>query len=568
MRTAKPLLCLLLALLLTGCMAVDVLPPATQHTVALKPTAAPTATPVPTPTATPVPTPSPTPQITPVPTTMREVAPMPQVNPALLLQETGVFIDGAQVDGYRRATPLNFKAGEDYTQIDGVLTFRGNNYRSGGAFGVADWSTRSLQIAWTLPIGATLGTFSGDWTGVGWNGQPAIVRWPEKTKACMNLYEEKKAKADLTEVIYGTLDGNIYFLDLDDGTYTRDPICLGYPIKGSVSVDPRGLPLLFVGQGISDKDGVRASRSGWRIYSLLDQSELYFLNGHDELDFRSHRLFDSVCLVDAAADTLLECGENGLVYSLKLNSTFDADKGTLSIAPERVTYRYKADIAEYGIENSPTAYRNYLWFADNSGYLTCLDTTTMQPLWVRDCTDDTDASTCLEEDGDDLWLYTACEIDKQGQTGFSYMRKINALTGELVWEVSEPCKKSTSDSGVLATPTLGIAQAKELVYYSVCRSTERDSFLMALNKATGKEVWTLKLSRSSWSSPVMVQNEKGEAMLLHADGEGKLNMIDPLTGEILTSVALGSNVEGSPAVFGSTLVVGTRGQKIHAVKIA
>ena len=40
------------------------------------------------------------------------------------------------------------------------------------------------------------------------------------------------------------------------------------------------------------------------------------------------------------------------------------------------------------------------------------------------------------------------------------------------------------------------------------------------------------------------------------------------TGKILDTINLGGNIEASPAVFGNTIVVGTRTQKIYAVKIS
>ena len=76
------------------------------------------------------------------------------------------------------------------------------------------------------------------------------MKWPEETKQHMNLYEDKKADPDLVEVIYACLDGRIYFLDLKDGTPTRPAIKTdGGPTKGTCSLYPSGIPMLFVGQG-------------------------------------------------------------------------------------------------------------------------------------------------------------------------------------------------------------------------------------------------------------------------------------------------------------------------------
>lgn len=561
----KVCLLLLLTLLLSACAAPHVV-----YEVELTATPLPTAAPTPSPAAapTPEPTATPAPTLTPQPTTLRTVMPADEVAPGLLLEKWEVFQNGEKLESYTRSEPLNFGAGEAYAQVEGVVSFRGNNYRDGGAYGTVDLSTPRLEIVWSNRIGAITNTKSGSWGGVGWNGQPVIVRWNDETRTLMNLYEEKKAQPDLTEVIYGTLDGNIYFLDLADGSYTRDPIDFGYPIKGSVSIFPDGTPLLFMGEGINDRDGHSHSQSGWRIYSLIDQSELFFLNGKDELEYRRHRLFDGACLVDAAHDTVIECGENGLIYSMELNTQYNKSEGTITIDPEVTTYRYKADIEEYGIENAPTAYRNYMWFCDNSGLLTCLDTTTLTPLWVRDCKDDVDASTVLEEDGENLWLYVSTEIDKQGTHGVCHLYKLNALTGELVWEIQLSGGDSGQEAGAYATPALGKGDLQGLLFYSISKTDEYGGGVMlAVDAQTGEILWDLKLSRASWSSPTCVYDKNGNGWVVHADGGGILRLIDGHTGKVLDQVDLGANVEGSPAIFNDMLVVGTRGRKIFGVKI-
>ncbi len=569
----KLILFCLLAALLTACTPPhqrDFLSPAAPEsaspalvTIAATATPAPTATPMPTAQ----PTPSPEPTVTPVPTVLRSVSPAPAYAPENFLKKWEVFQGGEALD-YQRAEPLNFGAGEEYAKVEGVVSFRGNNYRDGGAYGAVDLADPKLTVVWSNRIGAITNTRSGSWGGVGWNGQPVIVRWDEETRNLMNVFQEKKEQAGLTEVIYGTLDGNIYFLDLADGSFTREPIDFGYPIKGSVSIHPGGVPLLFMGQGINDRDGHSASRSGWRIYSLLDQSELFFLDGKDPLEYRRHRLFDGACLVDAARDTVIECGENGLVYSMELNTHFDPAAGELTLDPTVTTYRYKADIAEYGIENAPTAYRNYLWFCDNSGMLTCLDTTSMTPLWARKLQDDVDASTVLEEDGERLFLYAATEIDKQGTRGNCALYKLDALTGEALWERAIPGGSSGLDAGAYATPALGRGDLEGMIYYALCHTEQYGGgILMGVDKATGETVWTQKLGRASWSSPTCVYDENGHGALLHADGKGMLRLLNGRTGEVLSQVDLGANVEGSPAVFNDMLVVGTRGQKIFGVRI-
>ena len=65
----------------------------------------------------------------------------------------------------------------------------------------------------------------------------------------------------------------------------------------------------------------------------------------------------------------------------------------------------------------------------------------------------------------------------------------------------------------------------------------------------------------------MVYDEKGNGYLIVCDSGGKMTLYNALSGKLLDSISLGSNVEGSPAVYDNMIVVGTRGQKIIGVKI-
>ena len=206
------------------------------------------------------------------------------------------------------------KGSDSYATLEGVTTFRGSNYRDGGAYGtIPDKPTRLAEV-WEKRIHGL-----DEWSGVGWTGQASVVRWPADLRAQMNINRAKKAKDGLVEVIYATLDGHIYFLDLDDGQETRKAINIGAPIKGSLAVDPRGVPLLYCGQGIYDVGGKRVA-CGTRIWSLIDQQQLYFLDGKDPVALRGWRAFDCSPLVDGDTDTMITAGENGVLYKVKLNT--------------------------------------------------------------------------------------------------------------------------------------------------------------------------------------------------------------------------------------------------------
>ena len=61
--------------------------------------------------------------------------------------------------------------------------------------------------------------------------------------------------------------------------------------------------------------------------------------------------FDSSALVDAATDTLIYPGENGILYLIKLNTSYDPEAGTLSINPDHIVkWRY------YGTRTSVGSY--------------------------------------------------------------------------------------------------------------------------------------------------------------------------------------------------------------------
>ncbi|MBQ1252137.1 MAG: hypothetical protein IIY02_04395, partial [Firmicutes bacterium] len=196
-------------------------------------------------------------------------------DPALWGIQWEIFADGTAVSEYEREDEILFGAPEEYFVFPGVVAFRGNNYRNSATYGTANISEQTIERIWMAESGELVGT---KWAGSGWTGQPLVVKWDDKTKENMNLYTDKKAKSGLVEVIYATLDGNIYFLDLEDGTPTRDPIEVGMCFKGAGSLDPRGYPLMYVGSGDVN---AKKERPRMFIISLIDGTILYEY-GHEE----------------------------------------------------------------------------------------------------------------------------------------------------------------------------------------------------------------------------------------------------------------------------------------------
>jgi len=176
-----------------------------------------------------------------------------------------------------------FGSPEEYTNVEGITTFRGNHYRNSAAYCSRLVSEKKLELVWTKDIGS-ISYGNTYWPGVGWTGQPLIVRWDEDVRKLMNIDPALK-QTNLVEVIYPTLDGNIYFLNLENGKPTRDPINIGYSTKGTATIDPRGYPILYTGQGLN-QNGDNAAYHEYRIFSLIDQKLIYSIKGTTPEAFR------------------------------------------------------------------------------------------------------------------------------------------------------------------------------------------------------------------------------------------------------------------------------------------
>ena len=460
--------------------------------------------------------------------------------------------------------PIHFGMPQDYTSVVGVTTFRGNNFRNDPTWGGPITIIEELLVErYRINIGNL-----GRWTGVGWTGQPAIIQWDFEVQQLMNLHPHMRGREGLVEVIQGAMDGYIYFFELETGEETRPRINFREPIKGGVTVDARGYPLLYVGQG----DLVRGNRFGYSIFSLIDGTELFFLDGRgDRFSMRRWGAFDSNPLFDTTQDRMILAGENGVIYSMVLQTDFDREAGTISIDPIISRYRHTGS-RRLGTENSPVAFGHYLFFADNAGWIQCLDLHTLEPVWVMDARDDTDSSLVLEweEENERLVIYTATQVDLVRQAGDAYIRKLDAATGEVLWVQTIRCLYNEPfNGGVTATPVVGRHDISHLVIHSVAMVIGRGGggAIIAFDKETGEIVWETAMTSFGWSSPVAVYTEDGTSYIIVSDSGGRMLLLRGATGEVVNRINLGSNVEASPAVFGNMLVVGTRGQRIIGIEI-
>ena len=458
--------------------------------------------------------------------------------PSLYIDSTAIEVNGqtlANLSDYQSADTHSFDAGISYTDVDGIVTFRGNNFRDTASYGNTQIKEGKITDLWTASTGSiTVG--DATWSGSGWTGQPLMEKWSKEAKQSMNMYDWAKEKDDLVEVIYACMDGYVYFLDLETGEPTREALFLGYTFKGSGALDPRGYPILYVGAGYDSNEGTA------RVFvvNLLDCSVMYTFGNNDSFSLRGNlSYFDSSALVDANTDTLIYPGENGILYLIKLNTSYDPAAGTLSIAPDPVVkwhyYGTRTSVASYwlGMEDSAAIYDGYIFMSDNGGNLMCLDLNTLQLVWVQDILDDSNSSPVLSVEDGHLYLYISTSFRlgwRSNSTAEVPVWKIDAETGEIIWQKSYECSSEDGVSGgVQSTIAVGKEELSDYIYVTVARTGgQAEGVLACIDKNTGEAVWE-HAAAYAWSSPVCVYNPDGSGKVLYCNSTGHIYLLDGKT---------------------------------------
>ena len=497
-------------------------------------------------------------------------------DPSNMFDYTGVNVDGQDIEDRDSYAPFfsgEFGVPSAYTDVDGIVGFRGNNFRDDPTYGAVNTLTGSMEIAWTRQTG-TMDSAGHTWSGNGWTGQPLMMKWPREVKQHMNMYDSAKNKDDLVEVIYASMDGYIYFIDLETGEQTRDNMYLGYTFKGAGALDPRGYPIMYVGSGYNSSEGT----SRVFVINLLDCSVMYTFGNDDSFALRNLSFFDSSALVDAETDTLIYPGENGILYLMHLGTKYDASAGTLSIDPDNIIKwnywgtRSSDENFWLGMEDSCCIYKGYLFVCDNGGILWCLDLKTLRVVWAQDILDDSNGSPALSIENGHLYLYVSTSFHlgwRSESTATVPIWKIDAETGEVVWKTDYTCySESGVSGGVQSTPAIGRNSLDDYVYVTVSKTgDEYGGVLTCLNKETGEIVWEHS-AVYTWSSPVCVYDSQGTGTVIYFTFDGKGYMLDGVTGEVKTELQLTTEcVEASPAVYNSRLVVGTRDCEFYGIDL-
>lgn len=522
------------------------------------------------------PTPTPTPEPTPTPVGLPDFKPhsVDGTEPERLISSTAIMVDGEVVEEYESDYEINFDLPERYTELEGIVTFRGDNFRSGAAYGTASVSSKTLTKAWSK---STSGLSDSDgiyWSGSGWTGQPLIVKWPEATRKNISaMYDWAREKEGLVEVIYATLDGHVYFYELTSGEYTRDPLNLGFNYKGAGALDPRGYPILYVGSGVDSVNG----RSRVKVVNLIDNSVMFEFGHNETFANRGWHMFDSSPLVSAETDQLIYPGENGILYIIHLNTKYNEQTGELSVNPDNIVkwkYNGVRSGSRYwlGVESSAAIINNYIFLADNGGNLMCLDLNTLKLVWVQDVLDDTNCSPVVDVEDGHPYIYISTSFHygwRSYSTAEIPIFKIDAETGEIVWRTDYTCYTVQDLSGgVQGTIAVGKNKLSDMIFVPVARTPGASSgTLAALKKDTGEVIWEKETSMYSWSSPVDFYDADGNGYLLYCNSGFNMFLIDGKTGEQLDYMNLGGNIEASPAMYGNYAVVGTRAMRTYCIQV-
>jgi hypothetical protein len=374
------------------------------------------------------------------------------------------------------------------------------------------------------------------------------------------------------------MDGYVYFSELETGKDTRERLFIGYTFKGAGSLDPRGYPLLYVGAGyISARGSARIF-----IISLVDGSVLHSFGHGDSFALRNWPPADASPLVCAETDRLIYPSENGILYIIDLNSEFDPESGTMTIAPSSpVKWRYRGRRSHVnskywlGFEASPAIWRGHIFLAENGGHLMCVDLNTLEPVWVADVLDDTNNSPVLSIENGHPYLYISTGFHggwraPMGGSVVVPIWKFDAFTGRVVWMVDKYVCFTVSgvSGGVQGTIATGKHELENLIFVPVARTPSIGrGTLSAIDKRDGSIVWEYVSSSYAWSSPVCVYDSDGKGYVLYSTANGTMHLLEGLTGSLLDTVNLGGTVEASAAVYESTIVIGTRSNRYWGIKL-
>ncbi|NNC74787.1 MAG: PQQ-binding-like beta-propeller repeat protein [Acidimicrobiia bacterium] len=428
-------------------------------------------------------------------------------------------------------------SGMPWGTVDGLVMFRGNPTRTYHGEGPVP---RSPEVGWQFPDSAMCGNspVGGQdkvWCGTGWTGQPVVWERPD----------------GVTEVIFGAYDKRIHFVDAATGDRTRNDFSMGDIIKGSVSLDPDGFPLLY--------SGSRDPR--FRIIALDrgDPTELWSLDAASVNGMWNNDWDSNPVIVD---DVLYVGGENSWFFAVKLNRGYD-ETGKVTVDPE-VLIEFPAFTDELvsrvgrqqSIESSVAVFEQRVYFANSAGRVVGLDVSSVldgeAPVvfdyWMGD---DVDSTVVVDNEG---MLYVSAQIDlgtsRGGEVG-QFVKLDPYTTDEpRLWGVDVPGSGGLA-GGIWATPAIA---------GSVIFITTNPGRLLGVDRATGEVIWSDDVGGGAWSSPVFVDDTLVVAVgCQESPGLRAYDVLDPTRPIRLWDQPLQTGcIESTPAVWKGQIFVGAR----------
>jgi outer membrane protein assembly factor BamB len=137
------------------------------------------------------------------------------------------------------------------------------------------------------------------------------------------------------------------------------------------------------------------------------------------------------------------------------------------------------------------------------------------------------------------------------------------LDGKLIWEKDLVQMRIRLQFGEGSAPAL---YGNLLIHHF---DQESDSFVVALDKRTGKEVWrAVRDEMSSWSTPFIADYKGKKQVIISATK--KVRSYEPETGKLIWECAgLGANVIPQPVQYNDTVLVmsGFRDPKLMAIRL-
>lgn len=483
-----------------------------------------------------------------------------------------VYVDGVLTQDYKREAPIDMPGADDYLPLDyAVTTWRGSSFRQNAAAGQPEETPAALEAVWACAIpGGWHPAFTEDI-------QPVIIKWPQDVRMMMNLTDAAKATSALKEVILPGMDGQIRFLNLADGSATREAISVGYPMNSSVTLHPLGYPLLLAGQAYPLLP-MSNGHIGLRYIEAVTGHTVRFVDGNAAFPAmlrESHSgAFTTAALIDRNTNTALFLSEDGWLFTERIGLQIIAneDRQLLHFGFDR-PQSVAAKVSEYKITAAPVMHGSLLWLGNAFGQVICIDTTTMQPLWTQGDLHGVSAL-AMRETAEGTQLLAVSGM------GAARLTCLDPATGAVLTDI--PLTLSVSGPCAASAPVLGRNSLEGLVFANLSGTSDATAGLAelcAIDLEASQIVWRMEQPDptaivEAAAAPVAVYDEAGNGFLITAmEGEGSttLLMAEGATGRILSTLTLEGVMPCSPAAYGDMLVITTRteeGSLIHGVRLA